>query len=116
MAEPTDEQLREYAAKLPPIYRDILAAFPKADPARRQGDAVGLERLQQALPGEEFATTRPSLRDFNEAVGNLCFEEMLEKTDFAGVYPTELGERLIAEITGRKAPVKVVPALPAPTW
>ena len=116
MAEPTDEQLREYAAKLPQIYKDILAAFSKADPSRRQGDAVGLERLQEALPGSEFDTSRPSLRDFNEAVGNLCFEEILEETGFAGVYPTELGERLIAAVTGRKAPLKVVPPLPVPTW
>jgi hypothetical protein len=116
MAEPTDEQLREYAAKLPEIYRDVLAAFPKADPARRQGDAVQVERLLQALPGTQFDTDRPTLRDVSEAISNLRFEELVEDTGFEGVYPTELGERLVAAITGRMAPVRVVPPLPVPTW
>ncbi len=116
MAEPTDEQLREYAAKLPQIYRDILAAFAKADPARRQGDAVQVERLMQALPGTEFDTNRPTLRDINEAISNLRFEDIVEDTGYGGVHPTEVGERLIGFVTGRQAPTKVIPPLPVPSW
>ncbi len=116
MAEPTDEQLLYYAVELPQIYRDILTAFPATDPSRRRGDAIGVERIQQALPGTKSDPKRPSLRDVKEAISNLRFEEILEETGFEGVYPTELGERLIEKLTGVKAAVRVVPPLPVPTW
>ena len=38
MAEPTDEQLREYAAKLPDLYREIFEAFYRLEPKRREHD------------------------------------------------------------------------------
>ena len=116
MPEPTDEQLRDYAAKLPQIYKDILAAFPVADPQRRRGDALQLERILGGLPSSEFDTGRPPRRDVEDAIENLRDAEILNDNGFTGFYPTDLGERLIGVLTGHPAPVVVVPPLPALTW
>jgi len=49
---PTDEQLREYAAQLPDLYKDILAAFQYADPSRDRGDGLFEESLANFLWNE----------------------------------------------------------------
>lgn len=116
MAEPTDEQLREYAAKLPQIYRDILKAFQAATPNRWHGDSLRVEVIRDGLPGSEFDPRRPSLREIDVAIENMCDAAILDDTGFAAYFPTDLGERLIAALTGRESPKAVVPPLPVPTW
>lgn len=116
MAEPTDEQLREYAAKLPPIYRDILAAFQNAAPNRWHGDALRIEAIRGGVPGPEFDPRRPSLRAIEVAIENMRDAEILDDTGFASYFPTDLGERLITALTGCESPKAVVPPLPVPTW
>lgn len=116
MAEPTDEQLAEYAAKLPQIYKDILAAFQNAAPNRWHGDALRIEALRDGLPGDEFGVRRPSLRAIDVAIENMRDAEILDDTGFASYFPTDLGERLITALTGRESPRAVVPPLPVPTW
>ena len=116
MAEPTDEQLREYAAKLPPIYRDILAAFQNANPHRWHGDALRIEAIRDGLPGSEFDSQRPSLRAIDVAIENMRDAGIIDDNEFTSYFPTDLGERLIAALTGRESPKAVVPPLPVPTW
>ena len=38
----TEEDLRHYAESLPPIYREILAAFPRLEPGRQAGLRLGI--------------------------------------------------------------------------
>ncbi len=49
---PTDEQLKEYAAQLPDLYKDILAAFQYADPSRDRGEGLFEETLANFLWNE----------------------------------------------------------------
>ncbi len=49
---PTDEQLKEYAAQLPDLYKDILAAYQFADPSRDRGEGLYEEQLQNFLLNE----------------------------------------------------------------
>ena len=41
----TDEQMESYANSLPPIYREILAAFPRLDPSPKQGYGLAFQTL-----------------------------------------------------------------------
>ena len=116
MAEPTDEQLAEYAAKLPQIYKDILAAFQVATPNRWHGDALRVEAIRGGLPGSEFDPRRPSLRVIEVAIENMCDAGILDDNEFTAYFPTDLGERLVAALTGHESPKAVVPPLPVPTW
>ena len=116
MAEPTDEQLREYAAKLPQIYKDILAAFQRVSPNRWHGDALRIEAIRDGLPGSEFDTQRPSLRAIAVAIDNMQDAEILDDNGFTAYFPTDVGERLIAALTGRESPKPLIPPLPVPTW
>ena len=52
----TEEELRHYAESLPPIYREILGAFPRLEPSRKQGYGLAFQTL--AVDFE-----RPSKRD-----------------------------------------------------
>lgn len=116
MAEPTDEQLAEYAAKLPQIYKDILAAFPRVSPNRWHGDALRVDAIRGGQSGTELDAQRPSLRAIEVAIENMRDAEILDDNGFDTVFPTDLGERLIAALTGRMSPKPVIPPLPVPTW
>ena len=113
MPEPTDQQLREYAEKLPDIYREILAVFPAASPFRRTGDGLTGETI------EEYVTDKnPDIRadDVFEALTNLVNQQFLDCSHNIIFQPSPIGERLITIVTGR-APRKIpIPDLPAPTW
>ncbi len=116
MAEPTDEQLREYALKLPQIYRDVLEAFPKVDPGRRRGDAALIDR--NAFYKFQLKSVESPLRewDIRHAINALCDAGILDTNEFSSLFPTEVGERLITLLTGHEAKVYTIPELPAPTW
>lgn len=134
MAEPTDDQLREYAVKLPQIYKDILCAFPKFAPDRIRFEPL----LESTLIGEVLdadESHRTSL--IEEALKTLTFQNLLSTNqDYPGYgggygdgggggrpapqpiryWPTETGERLIEILSGHKAKKVSLPALPKPTW
>ena len=114
MAEPTDEQLREYAAKLPQLYREILEAFPKAYPARRQHDSLTWESLLSQLDVSEFGNAE-ILEGIELLVGS-GFLELSELRSIRLVRPSVLGERLIEVLTGKITPKRGAPPLPVPTW
>ncbi len=56
---PTDEQLREYAAQLPDLYKDILAAYQSADPSRARGEGLFESTLRNFLKNELFRSQSP---------------------------------------------------------
>jgi len=114
MAEPTDEQLREYAAKLPKLYREIFEAFYHAFPERRQHDALTRESLLSQLDSSEY-----DMAEILEGVGLLIEGGFLKSSElgtFRLVRPSALGERLMEVLTGKVAPKRGAPPLPVPTW
>lgn len=111
---PTTTELRAYAQRLPEIYRDILAAFPAIEPGRRAGYGVAFQTLAM-----HFANTRRrhAFDDVQEACARLAEAGFLEIRHGIFAHPTELGEELIAAVTGSSATTaEPLPQLPALTW
>jgi hypothetical protein len=111
---PTPDQIKAYAESLPDIYRQVLTALHTADPDRRYGDGVVSYQLWQQLTAVRSQYAR---RDYEFALQELeqsGFVRHLEDIPFWQV--TELGEELLAAVTGRRAKKVVVPALPKPNW
>jgi hypothetical protein len=140
---PTDEQLREYAADLDPLYRDIMAAYQFAEPLRRRGDGLYESTLRNFL--RNLASIKPADLDwvlrsgpvgrhpykfsraiddygdeeFSAAMDRLIEHGFIEPRNPNGLgllTPTPVGERMIAIITERPEPMKDPPALEKPTW
>jgi hypothetical protein len=110
---PTDDQLTEYLRRLPPIYRDILAAFPEVEPGRKAGDGIAVQTLTIHFANRKIGH---SFGDVKEACQNLRAAGLLEIRNEIFAHPTELGERLIAMLTGKRPAEARIPELPAPTW
>jgi len=114
MPLPTDEQLRDYAANLPAIYRALLSAFPEVAPRRRVGDGLTLETIQGFVednyPDERAADVRDGLNQL-ESGGFLS-----SSNRWSFYSPTLLGERLIEAVTGSVPAPQGPPPLPQPTW
>jgi hypothetical protein len=110
---PTDKELREYASRLPDIYRDILAAFPEVEPRRKKGYGLAFQTL-----AAHFANRRieHGLDEVLEACRQLAEMGFIEIRNEIFAHPTDLGEELIAAITGKRAAAGNVPVLPSPTW
>lgn len=114
MAEPTDEQLRDYVAKLPQIYKDLLAAFPKFHPNRRSGDPVLRGKLEDSLISEDRDVR---FEDVQAALDQLISQKFIRNTNTPRyVTPTLLGERLISVITKHVPRPATIPELPQPSW
>jgi hypothetical protein len=109
-AMPTDEQLRTYADSLPPIYREILGAFPRIEPSRRQGYGLAFQTL--AADFENRAMTF-GLSEIIQACQELERNGLVKIKNRIFVHPTDLGEHLIALMTGQQAPAVKVDPLPA---
>ena len=111
---PNDAELKEYARNLPPIYRDIMAAFPGIEPGRKAGYGLAFQTLTM-----HFANTGRGygLWEVQEACKQLANSGFIEIRDGIFAHPTDLGEQLIAVVTGRaRAASPVIPQLPAHTW
>ena len=106
---PTDEQLRAYADSVPLIYREILAAFPRIEPSRRQGYGLAFQTL--AADFENRGLTF-SLGEIIQAGQELERNGLVQIKNGIFIHPTPLGERLIAFITGQQAPAVKVDPLP----
>lgn len=107
----TDKQLQKYAQSLPPIYREILGAFPRIEPNRRQGYGLAFQTLAADLEGR---MTGISLGEIIQACQELKQNGLVDIQHGIFVHPTALGERLIALISGQHAPAIKVPKLPSP--
>ena len=111
---PSHAEMAAYAKTLPPIYRDVMAAFPAIEPSRKAGYGLAFQTL-----AVHFTNTGCGYNfgDVQNACGRLADRGFFEIRNGIFAHPTELGEQLIAAITGKpSAPVASVPELPAPTW
>lgn len=111
---PTEAELREYAKKLPDIYRDILAAFPKIDPRRKAGYGLAFQTIAIHFAKAEASY---SLDEIQDACTRLADGGFVEIKNRIFAHPTDLGERLIAVVAGTPpAAHAAVPQLPTHTW
>jgi hypothetical protein len=111
---PSDDELKAYAKDLPEIYRDILEAFPESEPGRKAGYGLAFYTL-----AAHFVNTgrEHSLEEVQAACMQLAKGGFFEIKNQIFAHPTELGERLIAAVTGGEVPSKSeFPPLPIPTW
>ena len=110
---PPDAELSAYAQKLPPIYRDILAAFPEVEPGRKVGYGLAFQTLAAHFYNRRL---EHGFAEVQEACRQLADMGFLEIRNNIFAHPTELGESLIAILSGKRAPEFRIPALPRPTW
>jgi len=110
---PTTVELKAYADALPPIYRDILAAFPEIEPGRKAGYGLAFQTLAM-----HFANRRipHGFGEVQEACRRLAEKGFFDIRNEIFAHPTDLGEQLISAISGRRAPAARLPDLPQPTW
>lgn len=112
---PTPEQMKAYADGLPEIYRKIVTGINAVQPDRVSGQGVFLYDLLSALaeappphhPAVVYYRAIQHLRDSGFLAG---------EADSRSLQPTDLGEELIAAVTGRRAEPLSVPELPKPNW
>ncbi len=110
---PTDAELKAYAGTLPTIYRDILAAFPDVDPGRKAGDGLAFQTLAAHFANQGVPH---GLGEVHEACLSLAANGFFVIRNVIFSHPTDLGELLIAAVTGKHAQPRSVPELPQPTW
>jgi hypothetical protein len=111
---PSNAEMAAYAQNLPPVYRDILAAFPAIEPGRKAGYGLAFQTLAM-----HFANTKRgyALGEIQEACKQLADSGFVELRNSIFVHPTDLGEQLIAVVTGgSRAASLAIPRLPARTW
>jgi hypothetical protein len=107
----TNQQLQAYAESLPEIYREILSAFPRLEPTRRQGYGLAFQTLNADFQdrGLDFG-----LPEIFAACEELQHKGMVEVKHRVFVHPTPLGEQLVAILSGGTSPRVKVPVLPSP--
>jgi hypothetical protein len=107
--------MRDYAKSLPDIYREIMAAFPEIEPRRGAGYGLAIQTIAMhfANSGIPF-----SLGEIREAIFQLASRGFIEIRNDIFAHPTDLGEQLIAIVSGKQmATSSHVPALPPPpSW
>jgi hypothetical protein len=111
---PSDAEMAAYARSLPPIYRDIMAAFPAIEASRKAGYGLAFQTLAM-----HFANTKRGygVGEIQEACKQLAENGFIEIKNGIFAHPTDLGEQLIAVVTGgSRASSLVVPQLPARSW
>lgn len=127
---PTPEQLRAYADQMPAVYRDILIAVPLAAPGRRVGEGVSARTVKEYLRVSPLRVRIPSVGpevradditavEFDDALDRLAEAGFLidpNDTPYGAVVPTELGEQLIAAVSGIPLQRIPLPDLPTPNW
>ena len=98
---------QEYLAELPPIYREILSAFPALEPGRKKGYALAFPTLSAEL------RRHYSYEEIKTACDQLAQGGAVEIKNDIFVSPTDLGEELIEKLTGHIArPQRVPPFTP----
>lgn len=109
-----DAQITAYARDLPPIYRDILAAFPAIEPGRKAGYGLAFQTIAVHFANKHRSY---SLGDVQQACQRLAAEGFIDVKNEIFAHPTDLGEKLIAAVTELPpAPAPSIPQLPARTW
>src|SRR5580698_5967462 len=111
---PSDAEIAAYAKGLPSIYRDIMAAFPEIEPGRKAGYGLAFQTLAM-----HFVNTQRGygFEEVKEACKQLAANGFIEIRNEIFAHPTELGEQMIAVVTGgSRASKLVIPQLPAHSW
>ena len=98
----------EYVSNLPPIYHDILAAFPATYPNRNEGHGSMIQALESTLTEQEKGH---DLGKIMAACNNMAECGILVFKQRYFVCPTAKGEELISKITGRPVPSSDVPPI-----
>lgn len=110
--------LETYAASLPRIYRDLLQQFPISDPYRTPGSGLALPTLYAGLMERYREQDEPlpySSGMVREACLNMARKGVVDIRNEIFAYPSELGEELIAIVSGREAQtVEPFPSPPTP--
>jgi hypothetical protein len=97
-----------YVQTLPDIYRDILQSFPKIEPSRRRGYGLAIQTIHAALHDAY------ELGEIREACAEMARKKAVEIRNGIFVHPTELGEELVAKLSGQVVAPVQVPAFPDP--
>jgi hypothetical protein len=111
---PSEAEMKDYSRTLPPIYRDIMAAFPEIEPGRKAGYGLAFQTL-----AVHFANTHRGwgLEEVREACMRLAENGFFEIKNGIFAHPTDLGEQLIAVVSDSPVASHAhVPQLPARTW
>lgn len=109
----TAEQFDAYAASLPDVYREILAAFPRIEPNRSPRFGLAYQSLWADLQQRDLGI---SLGELMEACQQLAGKGLVEIKRGMFVHPTDTGEQLIRAVTGKEAgPIKVPLPPPPPS-
>jgi len=115
---------QQYVDSLPPIYRDVLAAFPEISPTRNAGEGLTFQtlftRLRRMGRGESVSghggadRKRPwSYEEIKEACHNMEKGGAVKIEIGMFACPTEVGEEIIALLNeGKRAPKLEVPPFP----
>lgn len=85
----------EYLHSLPEIYRDILATFPAFAPARAAGYGLAYQSIHAHL------APKYSLAQIMVACDRMRDGGAVEIKNSVFVCPTQLGEEMIAGLTGK---------------
>ena len=96
----------QFVENVAPIYRDILAAFPTIEPARRKGEGLAVQTVHAALKD------RYSLGEIREACENMANGGVFVMRFSIFDVPTDLGEELILRVTGKEPASHRVPPFP----
>jgi hypothetical protein len=107
----TEEELTHYAESLPSIYREILAAFPRLEPGRKQGYGLAFQTLAVDFESQHKGF---DLGQIMQASQELERKGLVKIKHRIFAHPTALGERLIGIISGREAQAVTVDELPSP--
>ena len=116
MREPTDDELRDYLAKMLEIYKKVLASLPEIDPKRRELDPIRADSIMDRLIDPDLDIRRV---DVEAAITQLYDHGFFGGGSGYGPYyagTTEVGERAIKMLTGKSSRSATVPALPQPAW
>lgn len=100
---------QEYLDQIPPIYLDVLAAYPRIDPVRKKGYGLAVSTIYANLENEKKPYT---LGEVREACENLVASGVVQIQNDIFAHPTDLGEELIASLTKQPIPEKAVPPFP----
>src|SRR5262245_35727394 len=105
----SENDLKEYAAALDPLYKDILAAFPRIAPYRKKGFGLALQSIAADFEGNKKSA---GISIIMTACHELEKNGLVEIKNEIFVHPTSVGEKLIELISGKQAPEVTVPKLP----
>jgi len=116
MAEPTDEQLKDYVTEMPQIYKSALIAIPETDPRRRARDPIKADEIVARITDADQDIRRIDVVTALTQLADRGFFSKELLSPFYHTTPTDLGERAIKSSTGTIARPAMIPALPEPSW